>query len=788
MNFETIKTGFLSYLEEKLNKTEGVKSGETNDYSLNKVISDSEISIFLYSNDFKNYLVDEVGADSSIFSKSVNEIMEMDFVNGKLVDPSENNSDSFETDQASLLSAEEINMSQEIAPDGMPYDEITIEEGNSAAGLMQDTLNMAFENSAVISALDTDKTGSLNKDEVNAFFDSVKASNENGEITFDGVADAIRNIINPEEANQGEEEKADPITEILNAIYDNGTAVKALDIDGDGKLSDEEKAKFEQYVKDNFSQDGELTLQSLKDAFSSIIDGNFSYEKTKDDINNDKASIKAAEKPEASNASSLEGNNTGSVGNASSGNGAGSVSGGGGSGSVSGGGGSNFGGSSNIGSSSSQAPKGKTLEELEREKTTKEGEVSEAREAVNEVYSGDNAEVKSAKEAEENAKKEYDEAVKNDEKISDELKQKREKNLEDIATKEKEIDDKNIEINNKDTEISNLNTDLHSAESEVSALEAALKTYDSAKSDDPEKQQELAAKKQQVEADLQAAKEKVEQIKQQIKEAEEQKKTLEENLNTLKSDLEKLNTTKSEIEKEITANCEPETKQAMDEYNKAKENTETVKETQAEKAKGEVDTKQKELDEINEQIDEKKAEETKSENSASEFDMSGIELNLSSMQEEDLERFKQNWEENKEKYEEVEKATGMPAELIAAIHWREGSGDFTTYLHNGEKLGQVTTLEPAGVYFTDWTEAAIDAINREKGNATMANDGSLEYYLNYAEGYNGWGYKNKGVVSPYVWAGTTNYHGGKYVADGVYDPNHYDQQLGVAAMMKAIMS
>ncbi|MCX5921316.1 MAG: hypothetical protein NTW61_08385 [Candidatus Melainabacteria bacterium] len=55
--------------------------------------------------------------------------------------------------------------------------------------------------------------------------------------------------------------------------------------------------------------------------------------------------------------------------------------------------------------------------------------------------------------------------------------------------------------------------------------------------------------------------------------------------------------------------------------------------------------------------------------------------------------------------------------------------------------------------------------------------------MSFAELYNGTGYEDKGVPSPYVLAGTSAYQKGKYVADGQYDPNHVDEQLGVATLM-----
>lgn len=162
----------------------------------------------------------------------------------------------------------------------------------------------------------------------------------------------------------------------------------------------------------------------------------------------------------------------------------------------------------------------------------------------------------------------------------------------------------------------------------------------------------------------------------------------------------------------------------------------------------------------------------------------GFSSNLTDSQKRDLVTFKQNYENNKGKYETVSKKTGIPAELIAALHWRESSGNFGTYLHNGEKLGKVTTLVPAGKLFHDWESAAIDALQGGYGNVEA---GNLKSYLEYAERYNGLGYRNKGLPSPYVWSGTNKYSSGKYVADGVFNPDAKDSQLGVAIMLDSIM-
>lgn len=142
---------------------------------------------------------------------------------------------------------------------------------------------------------------------------------------------------------------------------------------------------------------------------------------------------------------------------------------------------------------------------------------------------------------------------------------------------------------------------------------------------------------------------------------------------------------------------------------------------------------------------------------------------------------------NRKRYEAVSKATGVPWDVIGVIHYRESSGDFAGVLHNGQKIigtGKKTTLVPKGRGpFSSWEEAAYDALMNNAPYAGKNTDWSIGPTLDLLERYNGLGYRNKGLPSPYLWAGTDQYVKGKYVADGKYDPNHVDQQLGVAPIL-----
>ena len=144
-------------------------------------------------------------------------------------------------------------------------------------------------------------------------------------------------------------------------------------------------------------------------------------------------------------------------------------------------------------------------------------------------------------------------------------------------------------------------------------------------------------------------------------------------------------------------------------------------------------------------------------------------------------------EKNRFRYEAVSRDTGVPWDVIGVIHYRESSGDFKGVLHNGQKIigtGKLTTIVPKGRGpFSTWEEAAIDALVNAPPYAARNKDWSIAGTLDVLERYNGLGYRNKGLPSPYLWSGTDQYVSGKYVKDGVYDPNHVDQQLGCATLL-----
>jgi len=140
---------------------------------------------------------------------------------------------------------------------------------------------------------------------------------------------------------------------------------------------------------------------------------------------------------------------------------------------------------------------------------------------------------------------------------------------------------------------------------------------------------------------------------------------------------------------------------------------------------------------------------------------------------------------SKDRYQKVEKLTGVPWHVIAVIHEREASQNWNTQLGQGDPLNKKSTHKPKGRGpFATWEDGAVDALTKCPPYAAANHDWSVGGTLALLEKYNGLGYYNKGVPSPYIWAGTNQYVKGKYVADGVYDPNHVDTQLGCAGLLK----
>jgi len=177
-------------------------------------------------------------------------------------------------------------------------------------------------------------------------------------------------------------------------------------------------------------------------------------------------------------------------------------------------------------------------------------------------------------------------------------------------------------------------------------------------------------------------------------------------------------------------------------------------------------------------------------------------FNLTQFQANDLEGFQTAYKNNFSYYQAVsnnlaKQGINIPPQTVAALHYREGSGDLTKSIANGNAItsyvrkdGLVSggnssnSFTPSNSWVDHSTEVLSYELHDKYSNPESLDWSKPETSYDFAERFNGLGYRNKGVASPYIWSGTNIYTGGKFVSDGVYSSTAFDKQIGLAAMLK----
>lgn len=203
MNFNILKMGFQAYLQEKLA-----------DENKELAVANSDISIFMYADEFKEYITDELNLDSSICNASISDILDMEIdEHGKLVDPNEKEEEtnnSTETENTETTAQEQNSVAQE-GQDGQPMQgavtdgqmtqegtqaiadaaNISLEDPEILTGIMNDLL----KDKQFIEAVDTDGDGEVNDEEIDAFFNTIKGNDKNeNNISLDDILTATQQI------------------------------------------------------------------------------------------------------------------------------------------------------------------------------------------------------------------------------------------------------------------------------------------------------------------------------------------------------------------------------------------------------------------------------------------------------------------------------------------------------------------------------------------------------------------------------------------------------------------
>jgi lysozyme family protein len=152
----------------------------------------------------------------------------------------------------------------------------------------------------------------------------------------------------------------------------------------------------------------------------------------------------------------------------------------------------------------------------------------------------------------------------------------------------------------------------------------------------------------------------------------------------------------------------------------------------------------------------------------------------------------------KDRYDVVEAAIGVPWWYIGIIHVMEGGGDFAAHPHNGDPLSGRTINVPAGRPANaappfEWEDSAVDLCEIKGWDADHVRrlpDGSADWTIPTtlwrAEANNGFGYRNRGVLTPYLVAGSNLEMPGRYISDSEFAPTKWSRQVGFATLLKVL--
>ena len=142
---------------------------------------------------------------------------------------------------------------------------------------------------------------------------------------------------------------------------------------------------------------------------------------------------------------------------------------------------------------------------------------------------------------------------------------------------------------------------------------------------------------------------------------------------------------------------------------------------------------------------------------------------------------------HRDRYQAIGASLHIPWYFIAVIHSLETGLRFDRHLHNGDPLTARTIHVPKGrplaghPPFT-FEESAIDALKLE-GLDTKPS-WPFARMLFRLEQYNGFGYRVRGINSPYLWSFSNQYTKGKFVADGKFSSTAVSAQCGGATLFK----
>lgn len=141
---------------------------------------------------------------------------------------------------------------------------------------------------------------------------------------------------------------------------------------------------------------------------------------------------------------------------------------------------------------------------------------------------------------------------------------------------------------------------------------------------------------------------------------------------------------------------------------------------------------------------------------------------------------------HRKEWDEVEQRTRVPRLWGIASFERECNSDYACSPAQGDPWNMVSVHEPTGIGpYHNWGDSCVAAYAIDNLDDVQSWTWSRACYE--GELFNGFGPRNHGRRTGYLWSWSNIYTGGKYTSDNHWNENVIDQQCGMIPLMKTLV-
>lgn len=551
-DFNMLKIGFAAWLESK--------GTENNTKTSSNITSD--VSIFANADAFKEYLDEKLNVDFNITSMSIGDILDMEIVNGKLVDESETDLEAQEND---YINAENIFLSGAEGFDGF-------ELSNNAQGMFGSEAGFMTVNG---------KQGMFG-----AEFGSMFSNGKQGMFGNEALSDDAQEML---------------ITNILNELMSDETIQSIIDTDANSELSKDEVATFMNAIKGLDGNEDDISLSDIFSAIDIIKDNIFTKWTNKTVLPEAEETTISSTPTVSSNSSTLSSSRNNSTATNNISNTPSTTS-----------------NNNNVVTRKSSLDT-MDLEELNEELETTQDGLTEQKTILSDTQNGSTPELLSLQEQVDEAYNAYKEQL---ELVDEDLAAQMEELEAAVDNAQADYDEKEQAVWEQEGVVNDCTTAYDNAVSKRENLEGVVSQLESTNTTDMSDEQKNALNEKiaEAKAQLEAAQTEENNAEEALDEAEKELEIRQEAYEKAGEELEKAKEAKTEFEQTLLEeNAEIQT--YLDAYNEAKNMLQEDKEKAIEEARKEVEVSENYVNEIKTEITQTENEEAEEEYKANKADV-----------------------------------------------------------------------------------------------------------------------------------------------------------------------